>query len=131
MKKFFLLLIFLISVYITAFASENEKFNQFLRNINSQAANFKNSELHKNIKAEKNTQTYIVGDTTEFWSWDLSVMPPLWIQTPSTCRAVGEKSYLFIADDQWNINIDQEVAERIAEADRRTKRSQDGREADE
>lgn len=113
MKKFFLLLIFLISVYITAFASENEKFNQFLRNINSQAANFKNSELHKNIKAEKNTQTYIVGDTTEFWSWDLSVMPPLWIQTPSTCRAVGEKSYLFIADDQWNINIDQDAADSI------------------
>ena len=34
-------------------------------------------------------------------------MPPLWIQTPATCRAVGDHCYLFVADDQWDVNMDQ------------------------
>ncbi|MGC9367294.1 MAG: hypothetical protein ACP5FK_09695 [bacterium] len=42
-----------------------------------------------------------VGDTKTFWSWDLSVMPPQWIQVPATCRAVGDSSYIFVADNCW------------------------------
>ena len=47
-----------------------------------------------------------VGDTRFFWSFDLSGMPPLWIQVPSTCRGVGRHCYVFVADDQWNVNMD-------------------------
>jgi hypothetical protein len=52
-----------------------------------------------------------VGDTRVFWSYDLSVMPPRWIQVPSTCRTVGEHCYIFVADDQWNLHMDQEDVE--------------------
>jgi len=47
-----------------------------------------------------------VGDTTTFWAWDFTVMPPPWILVPATCRAVGEYCYVFVADDQWNVNMD-------------------------
>ena len=33
-------------------------------------------------------------------------MPPEWILVPATCRAVTEYSYVFVADDQWNIHMD-------------------------
>jgi hypothetical protein len=33
-------------------------------------------------------------------------MPPPWILVPATCRAVGEYCYVFVADDQWNVNMD-------------------------
>jgi len=62
---------------------------------------------HKIIKEQKNTDDYIIGDTKTFWRWDLTVMPPTWIQEPATCRAVGEHSYVFIADNQWNVNMNQ------------------------
>ncbi len=48
-----------------------------------------------------------VGDTMTFWAWYLAVMPPLWIRVPATCRAVGDSSYIFVADNQWNIHMDQ------------------------
>ena len=47
-----------------------------------------------------------VGDTMTFWAWDLTVMPPVWILIPATCRAVTEFSYIFVADDQWNVHMD-------------------------
>ena len=48
-----------------------------------------------------------VGDTMTFWSWNLSVMPPQWIRVPATCRAVGDSCYIFVADNQWNIHMNQ------------------------
>jgi len=50
---------------------------------------------------------HTVGSTMTFWAWDLTVMPPIWIQVPATCRAVGDHCYVFVADDQWNVNMDQ------------------------
>ena len=48
-----------------------------------------------------------VGDQRTFWTYDLSVMPPKWIQVPATCRGVGMFCYVFVADDQWEVNMDQ------------------------
>ena len=56
---------------------------------------------------------YLVGDTRDFWSWDLSQMPPRDVLVPSTCRAVGANSYLFVADDQWNVNVAQQDVDTI------------------
>jgi len=56
---------------------------------------------------------YLVGDTRDFWSWDLSVMPPRDVLVPSTCRAVGAHAYIFIADDQWNVNVAQQDVDMI------------------
>jgi hypothetical protein len=50
---------------------------------------------------------HTVGSTMTFWAWDLTVMPPAWVQQPATCRAVGDHCYVFVADDQWNVNMDQ------------------------
>jgi len=48
-----------------------------------------------------------VGDERYFWTWDLSVMPPDQILVPSTCRAVGDYTYVFVADDEWGTYVDQ------------------------
>jgi hypothetical protein len=62
-----------------------------------------------------------VGDTRTFWAWDLTTMPPAWIQVPATCRAVGEYCYVFVADDQWNVNMDSTDVALVAERfDQRT-----------
>jgi hypothetical protein len=52
------------------------------------------------------TTDHSVGDTMTFWRWDLSVMPPVWILEPATCRAVTDNGYIFVADNQWNIHMD-------------------------
>jgi len=57
-----------------------------------------------------------VGDTVAFWAWDLTVMPPAWIQEPATCRAVGDHCYVFVADDQWNVNMDQDDVDLVVQA---------------
>jgi hypothetical protein len=57
-----------------------------------------------------------VGDTMTFWAWDLSVMPPIWIQVPATCRAVGDYCYVFISDTAWNVHINQAVVSNIVNA---------------
>ncbi len=48
---------------------------------------------------------YAVGDARDFWSWDLSQMPPRDVIVPATCRAVGGHTYVFVADDQWGTNV--------------------------
>jgi len=53
------------------------------------------------------TTQYEVGDSRSFWRWNLSVMPPTWIQETGTCKAVGEHCYVFVADSQWNLHMDQ------------------------
>jgi hypothetical protein len=35
-------------------------------------------------------------------------MPPRDVLVPSTCRAVGTHAYIFVADDQWNVNVTQQ-----------------------
>lgn len=55
---------------------------------------------------QRDTTVHEVGDTMTFWSLDLTVMPPTWILVPATCRAVTEYSYVFVADDQWNVHMD-------------------------
>ena len=58
--------------------------------------------------------THVVGDTITFWNWDLSVMPPVWIRVPSTCRAVTDNAYIFAADDQWNVHMDSSDVAQVA-----------------
>ncbi|MEA2103254.1 MAG: T9SS type A sorting domain-containing protein [Candidatus Cloacimonadota bacterium] len=105
MKKLLIIVFVFLSVMLSA--DMIEEFKEFQRDISRQTAKFQNSALHKQIKANRETREYVVGDTKIFWAWDFSVMPPLWIQTPATCRAVGDHCYIFVADDQWNLNMDQ------------------------
>lgn len=56
-----------------------------------------------------------VGDTMTFWAWYLAVMPPQWIRVPATCRAVGDSCYIFVADDQWNLHMDQTDVDTVLE----------------
>ncbi len=76
------------------------------KDLGIQAAQFKDSPEHLALRS-RDPRSYNVGDTHTFWRWNLSVMPPLWIQTPATCRAVGEHSYIFVADSEWNVHMTQ------------------------
>lgn len=57
-----------------------------------------------------------VGDSRDFWSWDLSQMPPRDVRVPSTCRAKGEHVYVFVADDQWGDTVDQQAVDAVLAA---------------
>lgn len=83
------------------------QWSEFQRDIGIQAAQFRDSEEHQLHRQQSETRSYVVGDTETFWRWNLAVMPPTWIQTPATCRAVGEHCYVFVADDQWNVHMTQ------------------------
>jgi hypothetical protein len=50
--------------------------------------------------------THVVGDTVRFWSWDLTVQPPVWERVLATCREVTANAYIFITNDQWNVHMD-------------------------
>ncbi len=82
------------------------QWESFQKDIGIQAAQYKDSPTHQELR-RRDTRNYEVGDTKTFWRWNLAVMPPTWIQTPSTCRAVGAHSYVFVADSEWNVHINQ------------------------
>ncbi len=105
MKKFGIILMILIPILLNA--NEITSFTEFLRDVKSQTIQYSNSPLHQQIKNSRDIREYEVGDEVTFWSWTLTVMPPTWILTPATCRGVGEHCYVFVADDQWDIHMDQ------------------------
>lgn len=53
--------------------------------------------------------------TRTFFAWDLAVMPPKTVEVPATCRLMGPASYLYVADDQWGVTVDAELAYRFME----------------
>ncbi len=104
--KTLLILSILVALSISLY-SMPVAWTQFQKDIGIQAAQFKDSPEHQQIRNSRDSRTYVVGDTHTFWRWNLAVMPPTWIQTPATCRAVGEHCYIFVANDQWNIHMTQ------------------------
>lgn len=87
-------------------AAQPAKWSALQHELGLQAAEFKNSPDHLELRS-RDARDYSVGDPKTFWRWNLSVMPPTWVQTAATCRAVGEHCYIFVANDQWNLNMTQ------------------------
>ena len=107
MKIKSLILFALITMFLSSSNPQTPAtFLEIQRDLKIQSREFHNSEDHQNIRINRDSREYEVGDTQTFWKWDLSVMPPLWVQTPATCRAVGEHCYVFVADEDWNIYMD-------------------------
>ncbi|MCF7912095.1 MAG: hypothetical protein K9M99_06185 [Candidatus Cloacimonetes bacterium] len=104
--KYFLI-IFILSICMTSFATQPVEFQAFQAEITRQSLQFSASSEHQEFRNNRITRDYEIGDTQSFWSWDLSDMPPAWIQTPSTCQAIGDNCYIFVADDQWGIHMEQ------------------------
>lgn len=111
MKKLSIYLVLCMSViFINAEEFDFTKFNTFeeLHNdLKKQAIKFIGSDDHQIVRESRNSRDYQVGDQETYWRWDLSIMPPSWIQTIATCRAVGEHCYVFVADEEWNIHMDE------------------------
>jgi len=58
-----------------------------------------------------------VGTQANFWSIDYSSSPyGEFYLTSATCRAVGERTYIFVEDAVWDVHYDQEAVEAFAEA---------------
>ena len=104
--KFFITILIMI-ITLTVFADNFESFAEFQTHIKSESQRVADMELHKQIKQSRETREYEIGDTHTYWRYDLSVMPPGWIQLPATCRAVGEHCYVFVAEEEWQINMDE------------------------
>lgn len=102
-RPFIILLLFITAALLQA---QSPEWSEFQSDLGRQAAQFKDSPEHLQMHS-RDTRSYNVGDAKTFWRWNLSVMPPTWIQTASTCRGVGEHCYIFVADNQWNVNMDQ------------------------
>jgi len=102
-----LLLLVIFTVFLSSSNPQTPSyFFEIQKDLKVQSQEFHNSEIHQYIRANRDSREYEVGDTQTFWKWDLSVMPPLWVQSPATCRAVGEHCYVFVADEDWNIHMD-------------------------
>ena len=50
----------------------------------------------------------MVGTQKEFFTWDMSVMPPGEKTITATCRAVGEHAYVFVDDAVWERLVTEE-----------------------
>jgi hypothetical protein len=84
------------------------------RNLDWEAIHQENQQA-KRARALMDETDVEVGDTMTFWSWNLSVMPPVWIRVPATCRAVGDSCYIFVADNQWNVHMTQANVDTVLE----------------
>jgi len=103
-KKAFVILF--LTIFALSLAALPPAWDSLNRSISQQAGYLKDTPSHLQARA-RDTREYHVGDTKTFWRWNLSVMPPSWVQTPATCRGVGEHSYIFVANDQWNVHMTQ------------------------
>ena len=54
-----------------------------------------------------------VGEGRELWTYDLSVMPPANVSISSTCRGVGQRGVIWVADDQWGSAVTQETVDTL------------------
>ena len=108
-------LLFLVLTFLTfsVFSQKNQLIEQFQKEAHRAYLENAKSEQHKLIKSQKVPTTYNIGDTKTFWRWDLSVMPPLWVEEEGICKAVGEQSYVFVATDEWDNNINQADVDQI------------------
>jgi len=62
-----------------------------------------------------------VGDTKQWFSWDLSKSPETAYLVSSTCRAVGVNCYVFVEDAMWGTRVDSNaVADVVNEFDNST-----------
>lgn len=104
MNKLCILMLLLSTAALTAVPAN--PWSALQHDLGRQAALYRNSPEHLKLRS-RDTRDYGIGDPKTFWSWNLSVMPPAWIQTPATCRAVGAQCYIFVADNQWNIHMNQ------------------------
>lgn len=97
----------IIVVFLLSLQAHNENLQGLLNQIQIQSIQYKGSSEHQTINSQKIDRDYQIGSEKTFWRWNLSVMPPTWIQAQATCRAVGEHCYLFVANDQWNVHMNQ------------------------
>ncbi|MFH1051710.1 MAG: T9SS type A sorting domain-containing protein [bacterium] len=58
-----------------------------------------------NLTGGSQISGFEVGNEKMFWRWNLTVMPPTWVQENALCVAVGERAYIFVAYDQVDINF--------------------------
>ncbi len=112
MKKILFILIVNFT-FLSAFSQHNPYIEQFQAKSRQAYQKYANPVKHQQIKSQKTTMSYNVGDTTYFWRWDLSVMPPTWIYEKAVCKAVGNQSYVFVSDAQWDVNINQADVDEI------------------
>jgi hypothetical protein len=110
----FILLVFTLSI-VSLSATNFTAFSQFQKHINQESRRVIDKDLHAAIRAEKDLRDYSVGDVRDFWRFDFTIMPPSWEQAPATCRAVGEHCYVFVSDEEWNVNMNQEDLDIIFE----------------
>ncbi len=70
-------------------------------------------EMHKKMKPSGEIQKFEPGDQKDFWRYDLTIMPPRWIQETAYCMAVGERSYIFVTEEELFLNWTTEKADTI------------------
>ncbi len=105
--KHLIRLIALLLILANTIDSKSQTLEDHLKEGREAYRKFANTGFHKQYKANKTAKSYVVGDTNTFWRWNLTVMPPLWVHELATCRAVGDNSYIFVANSQWNTNMTQ------------------------
>ena len=110
----FILVVFILSM-VSLSAANYTDFSQFQKHINQEAKRVINKDLHAAIRAERDVRDYNVGDVRDFWRFDFTEMPPSWEQAPATCRAVGEHCYIFVSDEEWNVNMNQQDIDTVFE----------------
>ena len=108
MKKSFFTLLLIGFVLISFAQIHSPELQEHIERGKQAYRKYADEAVHTKIKNQKEVKSYNVGDTKTFWNWSFAIMPPTWIETPATCRAVGELSYIFVADDQWNVNMNQD-----------------------
>lgn len=105
MKKY--LLIILVFLVTSIFSLDFKDFSAFQSHLKKESKRVIDQQVHQQIRNSRTERNYQVGDTENFWRWDLSIMPPAWEQSQATCRAVGEFCYIFVADEDWETNMNQ------------------------
>ncbi|MFC2131752.1 T9SS type A sorting domain-containing protein, partial [Bacteroidota bacterium] len=99
----FITLFCLVFLTSSLYSTDN-KLHDFLEKAKD---NYHNSQLTQSylFTGGEEIAEYVDGDEKLFWRWNLTVMPPRWVQENTYCVGVGEHSYLFVAMDQLDVSF--------------------------
>ena len=105
--------LFLIIIFATIAITANAQLQEHIERGKQAYRDYADKDLHQEIRNSKEVTSYSVGDSRMFHRYDLSVMPPGWIEESATCRAVGERSYVFVADADWGTKMTQDDVDSV------------------
>lgn len=125
MRAFYIISVFFSFLFLTVYNASGDILQDHIDKGRQAYLDTEMGAIAKPDKQGDRKLSYEVGDTKSFWRYDLSHMPPSWIQETGYCFGVGEHAYIFVSEDEFMTLSEQDVETILGYLDNATLKSED------